>query len=40
MSRYVASVWVPVEDEEFYSSYEEACSVVNAVSSVKDAITD
>ena len=34
MNRYVVRVWVPVEVEveETYSSYEEACSVVESLS--------
>lgn len=34
MGRYVVRVWVPaeVEVEETYSSYEEACSVVESLS--------
>jgi hypothetical protein len=33
MGRYVVRVWVPVEveDEETYSSYEEALSVVDSL---------
>ena len=34
MGRYVVRVWVPVEmeDEEVYSSYEEACATVESLS--------